>query len=274
MSLTRPLTWFVSIILLGLLMIAVSQSSGSTALRGATQTAVSPVQDSLHAVFSPVADFISNIGSYNDLRQQNQDLQTENQRLSAQVAQLQEQVIQNAQLRDLAGVAQQQPDQHFETVNVVARDSSNIHDQLEIDRGSGQGIRTGMLVLGAGGALVGTVTQTLSGRAWVALLTDSASNIDAVIQESRALALVQGSVDRRLTMQFVGEGVDVKIGDTVLTSDLGGHYPAGILIGHVSAVQSSPDALFKSVSVEPAVRLDSLEHVLVLTSFAPATAGR
>ena len=273
MSLTRPLTWFISILLLGLLTIAVSQSSGSTALRGVTQTAVSPLQDSLHAVFAPVADFVSNIGSANDLRQQNQKLQDDNQRLSAQVAQLQEQAIQNAQLRDLAGVAQQQPNQRFETVSVVARDASNLHDQVEIDRGTNDGIHAGMVVLGVGGALVGTVRQTLPDRAWVALITDSGSNVDAVVQESRALALVQGSVDKRLSMQFVGEGVDVKIGDTVLTSDLGGHYPAGLLIGRVSAVQGAPVDLFKTVSVDPAVRLDSLEHVLVLMSFSPSPAG-
>lgn len=273
MSLTRPLTWFISILLLGLLMIAVSQSTASTAFRGATQVAVSPLQDSLHAVFAPLADFVTNIGSFNALQQQNQSLQAENQRLSAQVAQLQEQAIQNAQLRDLAGVAQQQPNQRFQTVSVVARDASDLHDQVEIDRGTNDGIRSGMVVLGVGGALVGTVRQTLPDRAWVALITDSGSNIDAVIQESRALALVQGSVDKHLSMQFVREGVDVKIGDTVLTSDLGGHYPAGLLIGKVAAVKGAPVDLFETVSVAPAVRLDNLEHLLVLLSFSPPATG-
>jgi rod shape-determining protein MreC len=75
-------------------------------------------------------------------------------------------------------------------------------------------------------------------------------------------------------MQFVSKSVDVKVGDTVMTSGLGGSYPAGYLLGRVSAVQGQPMDMFKRVSIEPAARLDNLEHVLVLTSSAAATGGR
>lgn len=274
MSLTRPLTWFLSIFLLGIAMTAFSRTGGSSQVRDITQAAASPLEDSLHMVFAPVADVMTNVGSYGDLRRQNQRLQADNERLTVQVAQLQEQLTRNAQLGELARVEQQHPDLRFVAASVVARDPSNLHDQIEIDRGSNDGLRAGMTVLGTGGALVGTVRQTLPGRAWIALITDSQSNVNAVIAESRALAIVRGSVDKRLSMQFVAEGVDVKVGDTVLTSGLGGGYPAEYLLGHVSAVQGQPVDLFKRVTVEPAARLDSLEHVLVLTSFTSSPGGR
>jgi rod shape-determining protein MreC len=273
MSLTRPLTWFVSVFFFGLAMVLFSHAPGSAGFRGVTQLAASPIEDSFHAVLSPVAEFVTNISTYGDLRTQNQRIVADNERLTVEVAQLQEQVTQNSQLGDLAQVAHQQPTARYVSANVVARDPSSLHDQIEIDRGSTDGLRNGMSVVGAGGALVGTVRQTLPTRAWVALITDSQSNVNALIQESRALAILRGSVDKRLTMQFVAEGTDVKVGDTVLTSGLGGGYPPSYLLGHVSAVQGQSVDLFKQVSVEPAARLDSLEHVLVLTSFTPPSGG-
>ena len=274
MSLTRPLTWFVSIFFLGIAMAVFSRSDSSADLRGVVQVAASPIEDSLHAIFTPVADFVTNVGSLNDLRRENQRLQADNQRLTVQVAQLQEQTSQNAQLGELARVQAQHPDLHFVAATVVARDPSNLRDQIEIDGGSSNGLRPGMTVLGAEGALIGTVRQTLPDRSWIALITDSQSNVNALIEESRALAIVRGGVDKHLTMQFVTEGVNVKVGDTVMTSGLGGNYPAGYLLGHVSAVQGQPVDLFKRVTIEPAARLDNLEHVLVLASFTPDAGGR
>ncbi len=273
MSLTRPLTWVVAVFFLGVAMVLFSHAPGSDGVRGATQVAVSPLEDSLRAIVSPLSDFVTTVSTYGDLRAQNQRLVSDNERLTVEVAQLQEQVTQNAQLAALAQVAQQRPDQRFLSADVVARDPSNLHDLIEIDRGSDDGLRPGMSVVGTGGALVGTVRQTLPNRAWVALVTDSESNINALLQESRALAILRGGVNRQLMLQFVAEGVDVKVGDTVLTSGLGGGYPQGYLLGHVSAVQGQPGDLFRQVSVEPAARLDSLEHVVVLTSFTPASTG-
>jgi rod shape-determining protein MreC len=274
MSLTRPLTWFIGVFILGLAMVAFTQAPGSDGVRGATQLLASPVETVLRAVFSPISDFVTNVSSYGDLRRENQRLEANNQRLNVQIAQLQEQATQNGQLADLAAVARQRPSDHFVGAGVIARDPSTIHDQIEIDRGSDDGVRPGMTVVGSGGAVVGTVRQTLSDRSWVALITDSQSNVNAMIQESRALAILRGSVDKHLAMQFVSQSIDVKVGDTVMTSGLGGGYPSGYLLGRVSAVQGQPMDMFKRVTVEPAARLDSLEHVLVLTSFSPASTGR
>src|SRR4051794_4216980 len=122
MSLTRPLTWFITVFILGLAMVAFSRAPGSDGVRGVTQVLASPIEDSLQAIFSPISDFITNMSSYGDLRRQNQKLEADNQRLTVQVAQLQEQVTQNNQLGELAAVARQRPDQRFLGAAVIARD--------------------------------------------------------------------------------------------------------------------------------------------------------
>src|SRR5207248_2708694 len=155
------LTWFISVFILGVAMVLFSRAPGSAEVRALTQFATSPLEDSMHAVVSPIADFITSVSSYGDLRRQNQRLEADNQRLTVQVAQLQEQSTRNSQLGDLAQVAQQHPDLRFVGATMVARDPSNLHDQIEVDHGSNDGIRPGMTVLGSGGAMIGTVRQTL-----------------------------------------------------------------------------------------------------------------
>jgi rod shape-determining protein MreC len=56
----------------------------------------------------------------------------------------------------------------------------------------------------------------------------------------------------------------------VVTSGLGGTYPAGLVIGRVTGVSGQRQEVFRSVTVEPLASLSRLETVLVMTSFAPA----
>jgi rod shape-determining protein MreC len=130
-----------------------------------------------------------------------------------------------------------------------------------------------MPVLGHGGALVGTVERVQEGMSWVRLITDPESDVNAVIQESRALALASGEAGGRLSMEFLAEGIEVKPGDTVLTSGIGGLYPKDLYIGRVAGVDGGTLDVFKRARVDPAVRLTSLENVAVLTSFQPLKLG-
>ena len=100
-------------------------------------------------------------------------------------------------------------------------------------------------------------------------MTDQTSAISALIQESRVQGVVVGSADGTLNMEFVEETADVKEGDLVLTSGLGGDHPSGELIGQVVKVGRAPQELFQEVRVQPLADLTRIETVLVLTSFVP-----
>ena len=230
----------------------------------------SPFESGIHAVFAPVADFATNIGDYGSLRKENRDLRAQNERLSNELNQLREEQAQQQQVSDLNRTARQFPDSDFTMASVIARDPSNVRDAVLIDRGHGDGLRNGMVVVGKDGALLGTVTRTLGSTAWVKLITDPSSDVNAEIQETRATAIIAGALGHKLQLQFVAEGTDVKVGDTIITSGLGGNYPKALLIGRVSKVEGEPLDLFKRIAVEPAVRPGTLENVLVLTSFTPA----
>jgi rod shape-determining protein MreC len=70
-------------------------------------------------------------------------------------------------------------------------------------------------------------------------------------------------------MEFVGQGAAVSEGDFVLTSGVGGGYPPGVVIGRISEVQKTEQALFQNVNVQHLASLSDLERVAVLTSFEP-----
>lgn len=242
-------------------------------LRSGAQLLTEPLEAAIAGVSSPVVDLIGNAGSYGDIRNENRDLRQENERLRSDLAQLREEQARAADLQELDKVRATRTADSFTNAAVIGRDPNPLRHVIAIDRGSGDGIRAGMPVLGRGGALVGTVEQAQEGMSWVRLITDSQSDVNAVIQGSRARAVASGQPNGTIAMQFLAEGVEVKPGDDVLTSGLGGSYPAGLPIGRVAKVDGNTLDVFKGAQVEPTVRLASLENVAVMTSFQPLRLG-
>ena len=270
MSLSRPLTWTLSLLLLGVVALGLSRTGATDPLQSLAVRVFSPLDSGVHSVFTPIADFVNNVGSYGDLRKENRDLRADNERLNAAVNQLREQQAEAGQVDALNQSTKLFPDADFVNANVIARDPSNVHDAVLIDKGKNDGVLSGMVIMGKEGSLLGTVSKALSTSAWVRLTTDPDSDVNAEVQETRAMAIVSGAFGHKLQLQFVAEGTDVKPGDTVVTSGLGGNYPKSLLIGRVSKVEGGPTELFKTIQVDPAVRPGTLESVIVMTSFVPS----
>ena len=266
---SRTGVWTLAVMALAVFLLALSRAGVLGPLENVVLTVFSPLQNALTRVSEPAADFISNIRHTNELSDENRALRAENDRLNAEVARLRENEIRLQQLSQLLEVKQAHPDEQFLAANVFARDPSNVKEMVAIDRGKRDGVREGMAVVTEGGSLVGSITSVFDDYAWVTLITDPDSAVSAMIQESRAQGVVSGSYSRRLSMEFLRQAAVVNEGDTVLTSGIGGDFPPGLIIGRVSAVESSRQEIFKNVTVEPLASLSRLETVLVLTSFTP-----
>lgn len=68
-------------------------------------------------------------------------------------------------------------------------------------------------------------------------------------------------------MRYIQQGEEVKVGDLVLTSGLGGNFPRRLVIGQVTAVRKKDIELFQEAEVEPTVDFDHLEIVMIITNF-------
>jgi rod shape-determining protein MreC len=273
MTSPRTLSWLATLAVIAGFGLLLTRIGVAAPLRSGATLLVTPLEHGIERVTSPVADLIGNIGSYGELRDENRDLRDENERLRSDLARLREDRIRTDDLNDLLNLRTLRPTDTFAYAAVIGRDPNGGRNVVAINRGSADGIREGMPALGRGGALVGTVERVQEKMCWVRLLNDPASDVNAVIQESRAKALASGQPGGKISMQFLAQGVEVKPGDVVLTSGLGGSYPAGLLIGRISKVQGGALDTFKSAEIEPAVRLSNLEDVAVLTSFSPLKLG-
>jgi rod shape-determining protein MreC len=91
--------------------------------------------------------------------------------------------------------------------------------------------------------------------------------VSARIQTTRIAGSVRGDVNAALSMDLIPLGSLVQEGDIVITSGLGGNFPADITIGQVSSVRQ--EELFQSAQVRSLVNFDVLEIVLVITNFQP-----
>ncbi len=269
----RTRTWLSFVVVASLLFLAGSRLAIFDPLENAAQSLAAPVESALRDASRPVADFVNNLTDINRLSRENQSLREDNERLMAETARLKEAERELQQLQQLVNVREPRPEDSFVAANVFAREPNNQQDLIAIDRGRADGLQEDMIVLTQQGSLVGTVSRVLEDVAWVTLITDPSSAVSALIQESRVQGVVVGAADGTLTMEFVEETADVKEGDLVLTSGIGGSYPPGELMGRVVEVERAAQELFQAVRVQPLADLSRLETVLVLESFLPREAG-
>jgi rod shape-determining protein MreC len=269
----RTLVWTGFIAIAAFVLMAANRLTMLDPVENLTLNITSPIQSALHDATQPVADWVNNLTEASSLSSDNQYLRAENERLTNELARANEAAVQQQDQANLDAVRKAFPNDTFLAASVVSRDTSNVRSVVAINRGASDGVQVGMIVVTEGRSLVGTVTKVLDGYSWVMLITDPKSAVSALVQESRAEGVVAGNYNGALNMEFVGQGAAVKEGDFVLTSGVGGGYPAGIVIGRVSTVQKTDQDLFQNVQVEHLASLSNLDQVLVLTSFQPVRLG-
>ncbi|WP_243371996.1 rod shape-determining protein MreC [Geotalea sp. SG265] len=146
---------------------------------------------------------------------------------------------------------------------VIGEDGSPWFKTLVIDRGAADGLQEGMPVVAVDG-VIGRVVKVAANSSRVLLLTDHASGIAAIVQRSRARGVVKGAGDGRCSLEFSLRDEDVKVGDVIVTSGIGGVFPKGIKVGEVTMVKKGAYGIFQTVEVRPTVNISRLEEVLIL----------
>lgn len=195
-------------------------------------------------------------------RSENIQLRDEIRDLNRRVLESNEALLANERLEKLLDMKKSVADPTV-AATVIGEDVTSWFRTLVINRGSSSGIREGMAVVSADG-IVGQTVKVSASTARVLLLTDHASGISATIQRSRARGVVKGKGEMLCTLEFTTREEDVKVGDTVISSGIGGVFRKGLPIGEVTMVKRGEYGIFQTVSIHPAVNLSHLEEVLVV----------
>jgi len=196
------------------------------------------------------------------VRRENLVLRKSVKRLNERIVASNEAVAANARLQALLGLKGALGIPSL-AVSVIGEDSSAWFKTLVVDRGLADGVTEGMPVLADGGA-VGRLVKVAQHSSRVLLLTDHASAIAALVQRSRARGVVRGIGGGRCSMEFTVKDEDVKVGDSVISSGVGGVFPKGVPIGEVTMVKKGEYGVFQTIEVRPTVDIGKLEEMLVL----------
>ena len=149
------------------------------------------------------------------------------------------------------------------TAKVIGRDATHWSKMLFIDKGTNDNVKKNLVVMTNAG-VVGHVIQSSLSSSKVLLITDSRSAIDSVFQNTREPGVTVGTGDGMCETKFVAIEAEVKLGDKVVSSGLGGVFPRGLMIGTVVDIVKKKQDLFQNVTIAPSATLSHLEEVAIV----------
>lgn len=138
--------------------------------------------------------------------------------------------------------------------------------QIEITKGASDSAFLGQVAIDESG-LVGQITALTEKTALISLITDEQQRIPVFIERNRLRMIARGSGDlNSLEMLFVAKNADVRVGDKIVTSGLGGRFPRGYSVGIVTHVDESPANEFMEIEAKPLADLDRVLEVLLIST--------
>lgn len=206
-------------------------------------------------------------------------LVAENAELRSRIAEMEEEVRQsvssneeNARLKKLLGLAEENEDYVFVDAALVSWSASSWSSSFSINKGSKSGIEVGDCVVTADGFLIGQITEVSRGSATVQTILDSASGVGA-LTDAGVTAVAEGDYnlmsEGKLRLSYIEDADMVVSGDKVITSGKGGIYPSGLVIGTVESVSLDPSGLSASGVIVPDADISAVTSLFIITDYDP-----
>jgi rod shape-determining protein MreC len=213
------------------------------------------------SVFYPFQFYFNQTTRIKNIFAENRKLKVEIASLSVKLAQMTDRTLENERLTELLGISTQCP---FTLVpaRVVVREPSFVSRSAIVNVGKNEGILPYMPVMTSRG-VCGKVIQVMGRMSLVQLIIDPANRTGVIIQRTREIGILETENGVDFFIMFRTHA-DVSVGDTVITSGLGGIYPRGLLAGVVTQLEGKRDPIFKKAVVKPEVNFDRMEEVFVI----------
>jgi rod shape-determining protein MreC len=234
-------------------------------LKGAAERPIMALSERFTALGDGLRHFSERFGNVADLRAENERLQAENDRLRAADARVKELERENTQLTAQANFAKLFPDLQSVPARVIGRDPTSSEKVLIIDRGSDDGLVVGMPVVSPD-FFVGQIVEVYPQRSKVRLIIDQDMHVGVLLQDERGAGVMDGRWQSggRLTVRFIDRDVPVKLGSSIITSNLTNHVPKGLVVGFVTKITKDEQTDTLQLEVVPYVNFDGLESVSVI----------
>jgi rod shape-determining protein MreC len=175
----------------------------------------------------------------------------------------------NQRLRDLLN-ATRNGSLQVQMVSILDVDLNPYQQRIVLDAGSRQGVKIGQAIMDAGGIL-GQIIEVSSNKATALLVTDADHAIPVQVARSgfRSIAFGTGEANS-LMISDIPQSADIRKGDLLVTSGMGGRFPAGFPVAVVETLSANDTGLFMVGRAKPAARLDRGLEVLLVNEIIPS----
>lgn len=254
-----------------LLCVAAATDSGTDPVHSAFGGIIAPLRAGSAAAGRWVESFAARFAAVEELQARNEALEQKVAELEESLRQAQTDSEENRRLRELLGLRRRRRDFSLEAAFVTARSGSNWASALTLDKGTACGVAIGNCVMDSRGALAGVVTE--AGETWCTVTTvlDPSSELGAKVFRTGETGIASGNLrlmtENRLSLHFL-EGGALKSGDLVITSGLGGYYPAGLLIGSVEELRTDDGGVEQYAVLIPRADIDGATELFIITAFS------
>jgi rod shape-determining protein MreC len=229
---------------------------------------VYPLQVAVDAPIS-IGNWLNKVfSSRSKLQEENITLRSHNLLLKARLQKMEALERENRRFRELLDASFRLPDQVL-VAELLAVDLKAFSHRVVLNKGSLQGVFEGQPLLDAKG-IMGQVIQVGPLSSIALLITDPSHALPVEVNRNglRAIAVGEGS-SGRLQLLYMAHNADIREGDLLVSSGLGGRFPSGYPAGTVTRVIRDTSTGFAQVFASPTAELDKSREVLLVLSTAP-----
>lgn len=238
-----------------------------TAIRGSMDWLLQPLRWVTN-VPGNMADAGSELKNYRALLTENEQLKQAQLKAQARLLQLDALEAENRRIRQLMA-SSSSLDQKVLIAEIVATSQAPYQHQITLNKGAAEAVYFGQAIVDAYGVM-GQVIRVNPTSSVALLVTDPSHGIPVEVNRTGLQTVARGGGDGRvLTLPFLPGNADVKVGDLLVSSGLGGRFPAGYPVGEIFDVRRTTGEHFMEASAYPSARLNQGRQALLVWSAAP-----
>ncbi len=215
----------------------------------------------ISSILRPAQIVIQKVTHFKNLRTENDRLLKENAKLRLQNDRNRQALIENRRFRNYLKFDHQQP-WPVAYGEVIARDPSRLKSNLVINLGAKDSIQLDMPVFTPKG-VVGKISKVMSNHSHVELLLDPSSKVSVMENRSRTIGILE-SDDAHITFMKFPTHAEIFMGDTIITSGMGGVFPKGLAVGIVESIGEDEVQVLSKAMIKPFQNPNYIEEVFVL----------
>ena len=261
----------VAVFLVGIMAYAGANGRLTAALQELLSVVLTPLQKVTSALSGGAASVWEKYTSIDDVMDRNEQLEAENAELRQQMVDYDRIKAENDAYKALARIQDTNSEASYVSAFVIGRDPLDEFGGFTLDQGSTDGVAVNDAIISDRGYLLGVVVEVDATSCKVMTILHPSFNAAGVISRTRENGIITGSADYAADGQCVLTNLDrateARKGDQVITTGLGGVFPANLLVGTVQEVVPEQSGKSSSAVILPGADPRTVKHVFIVTEY-------